>query len=238
MKTFNRIVLTIFFIITCSSIVGQNSYYKAKSSKSYCFDYGCNVGWGQYRGEYQGFRSAVSSFDLKTGYGIFARYNFNSDYSTNNFHYWFDKRVSLKLGICKMKISSKKDDDKVNFEGDILELGLWAEINFFKYSSCLLYETNAHRFTPFVELAAVCFSHKGDNQTLNLKKNSYDYDMAFALGGGLKFAVFNGITLQGDMSLRFTSTDDIDYNSENSGKDMYYYGGISIVFNIGEIIKN
>ena len=202
-----------------------------------CTEAGVTCGLGQYRGEYHGFKHALRDIDYKVGYGISFRYNFNNDYNSSSLHRALDKRLSIGIGMNKYQASSNKKDEFDIMGMDILDFNLMFEFNIMKYSSMVKAKMNGNRFVPYLNLGIGYTGFNTSVKNMLIENEGYRYYPNVIVGAGLKLAIFDGITLSGKLELKFTGTDDIDYNNSVSNNDMYYFMGLSVMFNIGELLS-
>lgn len=234
----------LLFIILGLTIaqVSYSQRFGHVNDKFSCYDFGVFGGLSQLRSDYSGIRSSFENWDYAFAYGITVRKNFNYDYYANKWHKRFDKRVVFRLGLMHFVPENLGYSDTFkemrNHRSNIYELHFLAEYNFIKLNTSRDVRYNGYVITPFAGLgfAVSAFNVKD----MFIGENIYD-NMKFApaamLAIGGKAAIFPGVTLTLEASYRLAFTDELDGFDKANTKtsDNYYFIGLGLNFNIGEM---
>jgi hypothetical protein len=215
-----RKLLFVLLIITSSIADGQVFYRRS--------EFGASVGGANYFG------------DLNTNYGFqYFRYSAGVFYKYN-----FTEYIALRIGgnYAHVGYSDRYSTNvyhkqrNLDFKSNILEFGVMADFNFFRYTI----GDYDHRFTPYVTLGASMFYY---NPYTNLDGKNYflrpqgtegqnlpeyedrkykDYAFAFPIGAGIKVWLSKGLTMSFEIVNRYTSTDYLDdVSTTYVGKDKF-----------------
>lgn len=203
------------------------------------------VGIGQYRGDYHSFTRALEDLDYKFAFGMNIKYDVNNTYVDGSFSRIFDKRLSFTLGIKKMTASSNKNDYGEVMNMDILEFSTTIQMNILKYETTKKLNYGGELFTPYIEggfgfVGTNCNNSKDISlkTVVHFADDKYVWSPIAIVGLGFKLNIFRGMTLILNGSYHFSFKDDLDHVSTITERnDQYYYAGVEISFNIGELFS-
>lgn len=238
MRVIKNILLFFATVLISLGVYSQTSLYIVKPSLGKCFEIGFNMGVSQYRGEYQGLKSAVKNFDFNLGYSVNARFNFNSAYWKHSLPYFFDKRLVLRLSFSSLAGSSEADTYDKGMQLDIREFAALGELNFLKYTTLRDIVADSYIWTPYVLVGIGYAGFKCDNSEKLIHDDGFTFKFSTIFGGGLKFTLIEGLSLNAEGAYRISFADDIDYNENNSRNDQYYFISVGISANLSELFSH
>lgn len=235
-----KIIFGLIFIFSSCLLFGQQCYYKGRLGS--CFEYGLQGGFSQYKGELNGFQSALGIGNFHLAGGFMFRYNFNYDYTHDFLAKLFDQRCSIRLNLLHCNTTAEKDRYNVNgykLKTSINEISAVMEYSFIRFSSAYNAKEYGLPITPYVFGGFGGFNYTVKDASTNIDINDGS-KMAFCgiIGGGAKAALWKGVVVGMDVGLRITSADDLDGKINVGGmKDIYYYFGANVLFNFAQILS-
>lgn len=234
-----KTLIILIFILTEGLMYGQGFNYNL--NRRYCFEYGVQIGFSQYRGEMNGFRNSYYFWNYNFAGGLFVRYNFDYDYSQTKLSKLLDKHFSMRLNVLHLNITGEDKNDDVNVSGlkiktSINEVSGVLEYSFIKFSSSYKENIQGYPLTPYIfgGLGGFIYSIKDASTNENINQGN-----KFALCGigglGVKAGIYNGIIIDVNAGMRMCSTDNLDGNRVSGIPDIYYYFGGGLSFNIKQL---
>ena len=238
-KTFIKVAVFSFLCMAFAVANAQEFVLTGGGQKRKTFEIGLSGGLSQYRGEWNGYKSALQNFDYNPAYGIAFKYNIISDYIQGSFARITDKRLSFEATLTHMSVSSNKNDFKDVYSAGIWEVALKAQMNLLKYTSLARTENNVFNWTPYGCIGIAGYTSSSTVTLAGVDSDKSATGIAMILGIGGKIALARGISLEGEIALRFTPTDELDQRiTEGTPYDRYYFGGAKIMINLDKFFKN
>ena len=178
------------------------------------FEAGGMIGVSAYEGDLSPSSIANKIGQTHLSYGVFARYNINE---------YFAAKFNVYRGKISADDAIEDRGRNLNFESNILEVGLSGEFNILGYQPYNL----ERKFSPFISIGVAFFkfnpftSHEGEQVFLQplgtegqgLPGNSARYKLgqiSIPIGGGVKYAINDKLNIGLELGLRKTFTDHLD----------------------------
>jgi hypothetical protein len=200
-------VIVLLYLLSCSK-AGAQAYYTST-------EMGFSGGVSQYFGDLNqnyGFNtiSPAGGIYLRKRFGPYIAIKAVASYTNVSYD---DKYNTVPFEVQR----------NLNFKSDIIEAGLQAEFNFFKFSTGDIY----HRFTPYLTGGIGGFYYnpytyykgvKYDLQPLGTEGQNAGYEnrrysnfnFYFPIGAGVKYWLKSGINISFEIADRLTTTDYLD----------------------------
>jgi len=188
-------------------------------------EYGLFLGTSYYNGD---INHSQQFYSPSIGAGLIAKYN-------------IDKHIIIGLkGYYGMLNGNDADFNnpenqirQASFSTSVIDISAIVEFNFMSYTSSGFIKKNNERFTPFAFLGI------GGNYVFNTSGNSNPISIPFGLG--IKYNIFERVTLGLEWSFRKTFTDKIDgvvnIQDDNNyptihNDDWYSFCGIFVTYKV------
>jgi Domain of unknown function (DUF6089) len=207
-------LLLFLLIFTTNLLIGQ--------SKT---EFGVNLGTSYYQGD---INNSKLFYSPSMAYGLIVKYNLNKYLST-----------SIKGYYGKLRGNDYDFDETLNqlrgasFSTGVIDISVQVEYNFLPYTSSGFIKKNKNRFAPFVFL--------GVGGNFLLSSGGFENPITIPFGLGIKYNIFERLTLGMEWGYRKTFTDQIDgvlnvQDAENTpvihNDDWYSLCGVFVTYKL------
>jgi len=178
-----RILLLFILVLSINIAIGQ--------SKT---ELGVALGTSYYQGD---INNSKLFYSPSMSYGLMLKYNLNNHLTT-----------SLRGSYAKLRGNDNDFDDPENqlrgasFSTSLIDVSALVEFNFLPYNSSGYIKKNKNRFTPFI------FIGIGGNYIFG--SGGFENPITIPFGLGIKYNIFERLTLGFEWSYRKTFNDQID----------------------------
>lgn len=164
------------------------------------------------------------------------------------YKYNLNPRIALRGTYTYSKISADDaDSDNIarqmrnyQFTNTLHEIAGGIEFNFFEYDLSTREKTQS----PYILLEFAAFNYKVAKSETSPGNYEYESKTSFSIpfGLGYKFKIIGHLACAVEVGMRYTFTDDIDYNNSSipsldfgnpNNNDWYAYTGINLVYTFG-----